>query len=185
MAVGVLTMVPARASGVMFSIDPHAPEADSVLISAVWGLGKYAVDGTISPDLYVVSRSKGHAIKQRRVPEKPVALACQPDGGVAEVKLPAKKASAPSLTDVQARTLAEIALMLEEHFGGPQDIEWTVGEAGNIVILQSRPLRVSTPRFAGPTTRERPAEPAVPPLLSFGVRAVGGAVAGRVHHFLL
>ncbi len=184
MAVGVLTMVPARASGVMFSIDPHAPEADNVLISAVWGLGKYAVDGTISPDLYVISRSKGHAIKQRRVLEKPVALACQPDGGVAEVKLPTKKASAPSLTDVQARTLAEIALMLEEHFGGPQDIEWTVGEAGNIVILQSRPLRVSTPRFAAPTTRERPAEPAVPPLLTFGVRAVGGAVAGRVHHFL-
>ena len=95
MAVGVLTMVPARASGVMFSIDPHAPEADTVLISAVWGLGKYAVDGTISPDLYVVSRSKGHAIKQRRVLEKPVALACQPDGGVAEVKLPDQKGPGP------------------------------------------------------------------------------------------
>ena len=71
--------------------------------------------------------------------------------------------------------------MLEEHFGSPQDIEWTVGEAGNIVILQSRPLRVSTPSFAAPT-RERPPEPAVPPLLTFGIRAVGGAVAGRVHH---
>ncbi len=56
MAVGVLAMVPARASGVMFSIDPHAPEADSVLISAVWGLGKYAVDGTISPDSLPSSR---------------------------------------------------------------------------------------------------------------------------------
>lgn len=183
MAVGVLAMVPARASGVMFSIDPHAPEADSILISAVWGLGKYAVDGTISPDLYVISRNKDHGIKQRRVQEKPVALSCQAGGGVAEVKLSAKKASAPSLTDVQARTLAEIALILEEHFGGPQDIEWTVGEAGNIVVLQSRPLRVSTPRFAAPN-RERPPEPAVPPLLTFGIRAVGGAVAGRVHHFL-
>jgi pyruvate,water dikinase len=183
MAVGVLTMVPARASGVMFSQDPHTPEADSVLITSVWGLGKYAVDGTISPDLYVVSRQEGHAIKQRRTTEKPVALVCQPDGGVAEVTLPAKQAPAPSLTDVQARTLTEIALILEDHFGGPQDIEWTVGEAGNIVILQSRPLRVSTPSFAA-APRERPAEPAVPPLLNFGIRAVGGAVAGRVHLFL-
>ena len=52
MAVGVLAMVPARASGVMFSLDPHAPQDDTVLISAVWGLGQYAVDGTVSPDLF-------------------------------------------------------------------------------------------------------------------------------------
>jgi pyruvate,water dikinase len=167
----------------MFSRDPHTPEADRVLITSVWGLGKYAVDGTISPDLYEVSRQEGHPIRQRRVPEKAVALACLPAGGVAEVKLPARRVAAPSLSDVQARTLAEIALILEDHFGCPQDIEWTVGEAGNIVILQSRPLRVSTPRFAA-APREQPAEPAAPPLLSFGVRAVGGAVAGRVHLFL-
>ncbi|MFZ0052007.1 MAG: PEP/pyruvate-binding domain-containing protein, partial [Desulfobaccales bacterium] len=183
MAVGVLAMVPARASGVMFSQDPQAPEADRVLISSVWGLGPYAVDGAISPDLYVVSRKEGHPIKERRVTEKPAALVCQPGGGVAAAALPLKKGSSPSLTDPQARTLAEIALILENHFGGPQDIEWTLGEAGNLVILQSRPLRVSTPRFAA-ALRERPAEPATPPLLSFGVRAVGGAVAGRVHLFL-
>ena len=95
--------------------------------------------------------------------------------------LPPEQARAPCLTDVQVRTLADIALKLEDHFGQPQDIEWTVGEAGNIVILQSRPLRVSAPGFA-----ERPPvpEPAVPPLLHLGIRAVGGAVAGRVHLFL-
>ena len=183
MAVGVLAMVPARASGVMFSQDPQAPEADHVLISSVWGLGPYAVDGAISPDLYVVSRKEGHPIKERRVTEKPAALVCQPGGGVAAAALPLEQGSSPSLTDVQVRTLTEIALILENHFGGPQDIEWTLGEAGNLVILQSRPLRLSTPRFAA-ALRERPAEPATPPLLSFGVRAVGGAVAGRVYLFL-
>ncbi len=183
MAVGVLAMVPARASGVMFSQDPQAPEADRVLISSVWGLGPYAVDGAISPDLYVVSRQEGHPIKERRVTQKPAALVCQPGGGVAAAALPVKQGNSPSLTDLQARTLTEIALTLEKHFGGPQDIEWTWGEAGNLVILQSRPLRVNTPRFAA-APREHPAEPATPPLLSFGVRAVGGAVAGRVHLFL-
>ncbi len=183
MAVGVLAMVPARASGVMFSQDPQAPEADRVLITSVWGLGPYAVDGAISPDLYVVSRKEGHPIKERRVTEKPAALVCQPGGGVAAEALPPKQGSSPSLTDLQARTLAETALILENHFGGPQDIEWALGEAGNLVILQSRPLRVSTSRFAA-ALRERPAEPATPPLLSFGVRAVGGAAAGRVHLFL-
>ncbi|MGO8763283.1 MAG: PEP/pyruvate-binding domain-containing protein [Desulfobaccales bacterium] len=67
MAVGVLAMVPARASGVMFSQDPHqALEADRVLISSVWGLGPYAVDGAISPDLYVVSRKEGHRLNAER-----------------------------------------------------------------------------------------------------------------------
>jgi len=183
MAVGVLAMVPARASGVMFSMDPHAPEADTVLISAVWGLGKFAVDGTVSPDLFVVSRDEDHAIKQRRVAAKPLALVCREEGGVAEKGLPPEQAQAPCLTDAQAQILADLALELEEHFGQPQDIEWTVGEAGNIVILQSRPLRISTPSFAAPE-REHLPEPTATPLLNFGIRAVGGAAAGRVHLFL-
>jgi len=183
MAVGCLAMVAPRASGVMFSRDPHAPEKNTVLISAVWGLGKYAVDGTISPDLFEVDRAAGCAIRSRRISAKPVALACRPEGGVMEVTLPSELAQAPCLTDDQVQTLTELALDLEEHFGGPQDIEWTVGEAGNLMILQSRPLRVSAPTFAAPG-RERPREPAMPPLLTFGIRAVGGAAAGPVHLFL-
>jgi len=183
MAVGVLAMVPARASGVMFSLDPHAPQDNTVLVSAVWGLGKYAVDGTVSPDLFTVSRQDPYPITQRRVAEKPMALICGPEGGVKEVALSPQQAKAPCLTDEQVRTLADIALELEEHFGTPQDIEWTVGEAGNIIILQSRPLRVTTPAFAEEARPPTP-EPQAPPLLHYGIRAVGGAAAGRVHHFL-
>ncbi|MEJ2673152.1 MAG: PEP/pyruvate-binding domain-containing protein [Deltaproteobacteria bacterium] len=183
MAVGVLTMVPARASGVMFSLDPHAPERDTVMVSAVWGLGRYAVDGTVSPDLFTVSRHDPYPITTRRVAAKPVALVCRPDGDVEEVALPPEQAQAPCLSDDQIRTLADIALELEEQFGAPQDIEWTVGEAGNIIILQSRPLRLSAPAFAE-APREPAPEPMVPPILHFGIRAVGGAASGRVHHFL-
>ncbi|MFZ5447919.1 MAG: PEP/pyruvate-binding domain-containing protein [Thermodesulfobacteriota bacterium] len=183
MAVGVLAMVPARASGVMFSLDPHAPQEGTVLISSVWGLGKYAVDGTVSPDLFTVSGQAPYPIIKRRVAQKPVALICAPEGGVEEVTLASPQAQAPSLTDDQVRTLADIALELEEHFGTPQDIEWTVGEAGNIIILQSRPLRLSAPAFAEEPRPPSP-EPQAPPLLHYGIRAVGGAAAGRVHHFL-
>ena len=58
MAVGCLEMVPAQASGVMFSLDPHAPERNSIIISAVWGLGKFAVDGSVSPDFFELSRAE-------------------------------------------------------------------------------------------------------------------------------
>jgi pyruvate, water dikinase len=76
--------------------------------------------------------------------------------------------------------LADIAIRLEEHFGGPQDIEWAIDTQGDIYIVQSRPLRISAPAF-GEAARERPLE--LPPaILRFGMRASGGAAAGPVFH---
>ena len=66
MAVGCLEMVPAQTSGVMFSLDPHAPERNSIVISAVWGLGKFAVDGSVSPDFYELSKSDEFALLRQR-----------------------------------------------------------------------------------------------------------------------
>ncbi|MEW6387320.1 MAG: PEP/pyruvate-binding domain-containing protein [Thermodesulfobacteriota bacterium] len=179
MAVGCLAMVPARASGVMFSTDPQAPEAENVMITAVWGLGKYAVDGTITPDLYRVDRGGTHRLREQRVARKAVALSCQDEGGVREEALPEDQAQSPCLNQDQLKTLAEIALRLEKHFGGPQDIEWALDQGGRVVVLQSRPLRVSTATFGEPA-REVAREP-VPPLLRFGVRAAGGTAAGSVY----
>jgi pyruvate,water dikinase len=178
MAVGCLALVPARAAGVMFSLDPHAAESNTVLISAVWGLGKYAVDGAVSPDLYRVSREPGLEITSQRVAEKLVALVPSPEGGTREMALGLAQATSPCLSPEQIQRLAAIALKLEKHFGHPQDIEWALDEGGAIYLLQSRPLRVVAPSFAA-AERESIWEP-VPPLLRFGIRAVGGAAAGRV-----
>lgn len=180
MAVGVLAMVPARASGIMFSTDPHDPAAKNIIITAVWGLGKYAVDGRVSPDIFLVSRENGHPVKERRVAAKSKALACRPEGETIEIDLSPEQAQAPALSDAQVQALAEVALRLEQHFRGPQDVEWAVDEVGRIVILQSRPLRVSSPPFAAPRERY---EPSAPPLLTYGIRAVGGVAVGRVHLF--
>ncbi len=46
------------------------------------------------------------------------------------------------LTDDEARQIARWALQLESHFGGPQDIEWAVDKNRQIIVLQSRPLRL-------------------------------------------
>ncbi len=96
MAVGVLAMVPARASGVMFSLDPHAPQDDTVMVSAVWGLGKYAVDGTVSPDLFTVSRAgplPHHPAPGG--PKNPWPSTCSPDGGVEEIALAPRPGPGP------------------------------------------------------------------------------------------
>ncbi len=182
MAVGVLAMVPAKASGVMFSVDPHDPASDGVIINAIWGLGKYAVDGAITPDLYVAERAAPHRLQDQKIAQKLVALRCEPQGGCAETVLPPEEATAPCLTESQVQSLAQIAVALEQHFGSPQDIEWAVDEGGRIVILQSRPLRLSAPApRQGRRTQKASAAPQCPPLIQHGVRAVGGVAAGAVY----
>jgi pyruvate,water dikinase len=181
MAVGCVVMVPARASGVMFSLDPHAPEEQTVLISGVWGLGPYAVSGAITPDIFTVSREAGRPIRRRQIAAKPAALVCRPEGGVMARALSEAEAASPCLTDDQVRTLAAIAMRLEEHFGAPQDIEWALDDNGNLMILQSRPLRIASQTFGVVPREHCPAS--VTPLLDVGLRAVGGVAAGPVHLF--
>ncbi len=180
MAVGCLVMVPAAVSGIMFSRDPQETDSKAVVITAVWGLGKYAVDGTVTPDLFRVTRHNPQVILEARIARKPVAFRCQASGGCGPAILPDEQAVSPCLTPEQIASLAGIALKLEEHFQCPQDIEWAIDETGDIFILQSRPLRISVPTF-GEAVPEPPLElPA--PILRFGVRASGGVGAGPVFH---
>ncbi len=178
MAVGCLEMVPAQASGVMFSLDPHAPEKNSIVISAVWGLGKFAVDGSVSPDIFELSKEDDFSLLQKRLGNKNRALIMRPQGGVEEISLIPEKAAAPCLNEAQLHTLAAIAVQLEQHFNGPQDIEWAVDDSGQVFLLQSRPLRISDPAFQS-QLQEKP-EIFTTPLLDHGVRAVGGVAGGQV-----
>mgnify|MGYP005841352493 CR=1 FL=1 len=183
MAVGCLEMVPARASGIMFSLNPQTPEQQSIVITAVWGLGKFAVDGTVSPDIFELGKGEGFPLLTSRLGHKDKALLPQAGGGLQEVALPPEQAGQPCLTLAQLHSLASLGVRLEAHFQGPQDIEWALDAAGNIVLLQSRPLRLSAPAFRS----GRQGKPTIPvqPLLSTGVRAVGGVAAGPVfvlHH---
>ena len=178
MAVGCLEMVPARASGVMFSLDPHAPEKNSIVISAVWGLGKFAVDGSVSPDFFELSKSDDFSVLHQRLGNKTKALIGGRQGGLEEIVLDPDKAVSPCLNADQIKTLAAVAVQLEKHFHGPQDIEWAVDNLGQIFILQSRPLRISEPAFASEVA-EKP-HVTIKPLLSQGVRAVGGVAGGPV-----
>ena len=80
-----------------------------------------------------------------------------------------------ALTDDQALELARIALALESHFQGPQDIEWCIDGEGRILILQSRPLRqMAAPRSEAVEAGEYPV------LLTGGELAGSGVAAGPV-----
>ncbi|MFN4034216.1 MAG: PEP/pyruvate-binding domain-containing protein, partial [Fimbriimonadales bacterium] len=88
-----------------------------------------------------------HATYTKRLAAE-VALSCREETGCTETVLSPEEAAAPCLEPRHVQQLARIALLLERHFGGPQDIEWAVDDSGEVVLLQTRPLRVSRPAAA-------------------------------------
>ena len=139
MAVGVLSMVNARAGGVMYSKNPNNPESENIIINAVKGLGKLVVDGTLTAETYVVNR-KGEIIEKLHGKQNKMII-CKEQGDIEEIPLPDNIAQI-SLTDEEVLKLSNLAKKIEEYYESPQDIEWAIDEEGNIFILQARQLRI-------------------------------------------
>lgn len=142
MAVGVLNMVDAVAGGVMYSRDPNDSRVDHILINAVHGLGVWVVDGTVTPDMYTVSRHPDGTIIDKKVSNQDSMLITGENGTLNEIAVPEAKQGKQCITDDQIRALSKYAEELENYYGSPQDIEWAVGSDSRIYILQSRPLRI-------------------------------------------
>lgn len=140
MSVGVISMVDAKAGGVVYTRDPNEPDSDTIVINAAHGLGKTVVDGTATPHTYIVSREKKE-ILEKNISEQRTMLACAANGGITETPVPEEITNAPCLSNGQIMALAGHAAALETHYGKPQDIEWAVDQDGRICILQCRPLK--------------------------------------------
>ncbi|MFE6996330.1 PEP/pyruvate-binding domain-containing protein [Microbacterium sp. NPDC057659] len=133
-AVVVQRLVPAEVAGVMFTANPGNGHRDETVITASWGLGESVVGGLVEPDEYTVH---GDAV-DRRIATKKV-MTVRVDGGSEQSEVPSSQADAATLTDAQARELAEIGAGVQDHFGAPQDIEWTLSD-GAFQIVQARPI---------------------------------------------
>jgi pyruvate,water dikinase len=177
MGVGVMPMIPARASGVLFTRRPDEADSGAALINAVWGLGKYAVSGVINPDHYLVAYQPPGEVLEEIIPPKEVMLHSRPEGGVAEAPVPAELVSAPCLSREPMARLLDWAKALEEHYRHPQDVEWALDDAGELWLLQTRPLKVPPRKPA-----ERPARTLKthPVLIDQGTVACRGVGAGPV-----
>ena len=146
MSVGILEMIDAKVAGVLYTRDPNAPEDDSIIISAVFGMGRYVVEGLTTPAMYRVSRHPFFTIITGETQPQTDMLICRDNGDIEKVPLPDYIRKKPCLSEEHIKTLAEYALAIEEHYLCPQDIEWAVDEAGRVFILQTRPLMMSSIR---------------------------------------
>jgi pyruvate, water dikinase len=172
MSVACLEMVDSVASGVTYTHHPFNMLEDNIIITAVWGLGPYAVDGIITPDTYKVGKADDLPLLEATISHKPVQLVSNPEGGLKEIPVPTEKQDMPCLSPEQIKILADYAIKLEKHYGCPQDIEWALDRNGRILVLQTRPLRTEAPS-------EQRESYAIPRLEGYPLLVENGAVACR------
>jgi pyruvate,water dikinase len=174
MAVLCQNLIRAKASGILFTAHWDPAHGETVLVNGVWGLGKLAVDGTLSPDLYVMEK-KGGAVMGRKISVKETMLVPRPEGGIQERPVPEDLSTRPCLEPATLATLFEWALILEGHFHHPQDAEWALSEEGQLYLLQTRNLRPAE------KPEKKPGQtPSAQVLLEGGIEASYGAGSGPI-----
>ena len=140
------------ASGVMFTLDTDSGFREVVFITASWGLGETVVQGAVNPDEFYVYkpalRAGKYAILRRNLGGKALKMVYAPQGSgerVRTVPVPPEDQRRFCLSEADLVTLARQALVIEEHYGRPMDIEWARdGASGEIFILQARPETVQS-----------------------------------------
>ena len=148
-------------SGVMFTMDTESGFTDAVFITSAYGLGEGVVQGAVNPDEYYVYkpalRAGRPAVLKRGVGGKATKMVYTTDTAVGRttefVDVAPADSRLLSLTDAEVEELARHALVIEEHYGRPMDIEWGKdGVDGLLYVLQARPETVES-RRSGATER--------------------------------
>src|ERR1700749_3778808 len=139
-------------SGVMFTLDTESGFRDVVFITSSYGLGETVVQGPVNPDEFYVYkpalRAGRRAIVRKNIGGNSIKMVYA-DAGSKERVRTVDVAHADrhrfSLTEADITELAKQALVIEDHYGAPMDIEWGKdGSTGKIYILQARPETVQS-----------------------------------------
>ena len=144
------------AAGVMFTIDTESGFDQVVFITSSYGLGETVVQGAVNPDEFYAHKpmlkAGKKAVIRRNLGSKLIQMVfATPEEKKASGKLvktvdvPTELRNRYSLTDAEVEQLAQYALVIEEHYGRPMDIEWGKdGSDGLLYILQARPETVKS-----------------------------------------
>jgi pyruvate, water dikinase len=153
LSAGVQLMVrsDAGSSGVLFTLDTESGFREVVFITASYGLGEMVVQGAVNPDEFYVYkptlRQGKPAILRRSLGSKQLRMVYSdvPGERVRIEDTPAELRNRFSISDADVHELAKQALVIEQHYGRPMDIEWGKdGITGKLFILQARPETVKS-----------------------------------------
>ena len=155
LSIGVQRMVRSdmASSGVMFTLDTESGFRDAVLITAAWGLGENVVQGAVNPDEFLVFKptlsNAPMPIIKRQLGSKAIRMIYTRDAqaghSTRNIEVPPQERQRFCITDEEVLELARQAVVIEQHYGRPMDIEWAKdGQSGELFIVQARPETVQT-----------------------------------------
>lgn len=180
MCVGVQQMVPARAAGVMFTLDPLNGDRSKIVMEAVWGLGEGVVKGDITPSHFCVDKVTLEVLSRRVETQAQEYRYDEQAGAVDLADIEADRQCRCCLLDEEPVQLAELAKKIEQRRGAPQDIEWAIEVDGTIRVLQVRPETIWSHRPTRSVVTEK-RSPVAHVLARFaGVDVFGDSKAGEV-----
>ena len=123
MAVIVQALVPADASGVLFTADPATGRSDRIMIEACFGLGEALVSGRVTPDRFLVRKRDLHLLSGT-IGDKRLESVLDSQGAVCQQPVPPERMSQASIPRRTTIRLARLAKRAEAKLGSPQDMEW-------------------------------------------------------------
>ena len=141
------------ASGVMFTLDTESGFRDAIFITSSYGLGETVVQGSVNPDEFYVYKEalkkNKHPILRKTLGDKSVKMILGKSNSLGKtveiIDVDKDESRQFSINDDDITELAQSALLIEEHYGRPMDIEWGKdGSDGKIYILQARPETVQS-----------------------------------------
>ncbi|WP_153716398.1 phosphoenolpyruvate synthase [Eikenella corrodens] len=164
LSAGVQRMVrsDSGASGVMFTIDTESGFDQVVFVTASYGLGETVVQGAVNPDEFYVHkptlRAGRPAILRKTMGSKLIKMVftdtAETGKSVQVVDVDEAERKRFSISNEEITELAKYALIIEEHYGRPMDIEWgRDGLDGKLYILQARPETVKSQEERNSTLR--------------------------------
>lgn len=136
LAVVVQEMVPAQASGVLFTANPLSGRRTETVVDATLGLGEALVSGQVEPDHYVVESATG-VILHKSLGSKAAVIVGAAGGGTVTQRQ--DHGTQQAVPDDVIGELAALGRRVQELYGAPQDIEWAWAN-GRIDLLQARPI---------------------------------------------
>lgn len=153
LSAGIQRMVRSEtaSSGVMFTLDTESGFDQVVFITSSYGLGETVVQGAVNPDEFYVHkknlRENRPAILRRNLGAKAIKMIYSKDSTVGRSvetqRVDRELRQQFSINDVEVEELAKQALIIEDHYKRPMDIEWAKdGDDGKLYIVQARPETV-------------------------------------------
>jgi pyruvate, water dikinase len=178
------------ASGVAFSLDTESGFKDVVVINASYGLGEMIVQGSVSPDEYIVFKpalQKGFSSiieKKLGIKDKMMVYGDNPDERVQIIQVEKPLQQRYCLKDDRILQLSKWVIQIEAYYTQlkghwcPMDVEWAVdGLTKELFIVQARPETIHSQKDFSKIT-EYIMDDASPRKTLFKGIAVGDKIGG-------